>query len=170
MGSTLEYPVDINKPIAYLEERTGLIYGKGDFYRQTVGMIYAWITFHPPQHEDTETFMSGAICILLCGIAEEAGGLLVYNADSGECFVYVAEESQHYIVRIEKGIHDMIIASNWDFSPYIEPVTTMGKKISTDHLNHQLKEALADEDFELAAQLRDKIKRRKHKGSGKNNK
>jgi hypothetical protein len=147
----------------YLQKRTGLIYGKGDPYTQTIGVIAAWTAIHSPEHKDSDDFMEAAVLVMLNGLAEKTGGFLVYAAKLEEAFVYVPAPSQNFVVRIQAGFYEMLSKNHWDYSNYIELVTTIGNKVTVDELREQLKIAIEKENYELAAKLRDKINMRNKK-------
>lgn len=153
--------VEINeKPRQFLEQKTGLIYGRGDFYSQTVGVLYSWICKHGPDDMFSGDVLAAAEVVILRGLAEMTGGYVAVDKDNEEMMVYVPEAGAHYVI-MTSTLMDKIINGEWSYADEIFKVETMGKKLSVDELRAQLKAALESEDYELAAKLRDKLNKRK---------
>ena len=145
----------------FLEEKTALIYGRGDFLSQTVGVIKSWMFMHGPDDEFSDQVVTAATLVIAQGVSEKTGGYVARANDNGECFVYVPAANEHYVVLISKIIHKIIGGEGFNDEEEVVKVKTVGTKITTDELREKLKEAVLTEDYALAAILRDKLNKTK---------
>jgi len=152
--------LDVSLPKNFLEEKTGLIYGRGDFYSQTIGILEAWKCCHSPDHEDTSDIIETASFIIAHGLEEKTGGYTVVTDDNvNELLVYVPNEKSPFIIAIDEMMPE-ILAGNYDYSSFIKSVKIVSGKPSVNDLREQLREAIDREDYELCAKLRNKISKK----------
>jgi hypothetical protein len=150
--------LDIQSVKKYLQEQTGLIYGYGHLYYQSLGLFYAWINFHTPKDPSYGKVFYTTILAMTCGIAENEGGIIAVIEGSKEILVYVPHPSgYHYVYRFHNKFFDLWESHNWAYLHTMEMVKTIEGEFVIDDLNTRLKNALAEENFELAAKLRDEI-------------
>ena len=159
-----------NKIKKFLEKHTGLRYGKGDYFAQTISMLETWKYAHGPDHELTEAVMSAAILVIGTGIAERTGGYTVFSENETKDFLVFVPHPEGAHAFMMNDILEKILDGDYDYTENIVPVKIVGNKISLDDMRQELKEAQNKENYELAAILRDKINRKektKNKSQGK---
>ena len=146
------------KPQKFLEKKTGLIYGHGDFYAQTIGILYSWICLHGPDDKFSQEVVEAAEMVIMRGLSEKTGGYAAIDDENGEFLVYVPSSKGEYVILISKLMDKIIREGEFSYADEVLRVTKVGKKISADELREQLKAALEVENYELAAKLRDRLK------------
>lgn len=152
--------VDVSLPKKFLEERTGLIYGNGDFYAQTIGMLEAWKCSHSPDHQEANDIIAAAAVIIAHGLEEKTGGYTVVTDDEkNELLVYVPSSKESFIIAIDEMMPE-ILQHNYDYSSFIKSVRIVSGKQSVNDMREQLREAIAKEDYELCTKLRNKISKK----------
>ncbi len=147
----------------FLEQQSGLKYGVGDFYPQTIGLISAWTACHSPNDTMADEFLGASQLIIAHGLAEKIGGYTAFTDDDNhELLVYSPNKKGHFVIMIEEMFTD-ILNGKYDYSEHIKNVKPSGGKITLDSLRTQLQKAVMEERYELAAILRDKITKKKTK-------
>lgn len=149
------------KPQEFLEKKTGLIYGQGDFYSQTIGILYSWICKHGPDDKFSQEVVAAAEMVIMRGLSEMTGGYAALDDENEEFLVYVPSSKGDYVILISKLMDKIIKEGEFSYVDEVLSVTKVGKKISVDELREQLKAALEVENYELAAKLRDRLKKKK---------
>jgi hypothetical protein len=145
----------------FLEEKTGLLYGRGDFYAQTIGVLYSWICKNGPDDEFSDEVLEAAELVILRGLSEMTGGYAAVDEENMELLVYSPDSQGHFVILTSNLIEKIIKDGEFSYANEIFSVNTMGKKVTVDELREELKVALKDENYELAAKLRDKLSKRK---------
>jgi UvrB/uvrC motif len=152
---------DISKIKKELEKKTGLIFGYGHLYYQTVGMLYAYMSFRTLEFTGSDEVIANVMYAMAYGLAENEGGIICYVENTSELLVYIPHVSgYHYIIRFQNKFVEMLETHNWIYVKAIELVETIEGMFPIEDLNLQLKKALETEDFELAAKLRDEISKK----------
>lgn len=145
----------------FLEGETGLICGVGDLYVQTVGLIFAWKCNHGPDDELAEQFMTAAQLMIIQALSEKYAGYPAIDQENSEFFVYIPTTTGELVINASNVFEKMVFEGDSSFADKIYKVTSKGKKLSIDELREQLKSAIEEENYELAAKLRNKLSKRK---------
>jgi hypothetical protein len=148
-------------PRIFLEKETGLTCGPGDLYAQAVGLIFCWISNHGPDDESADSFRAAAMLLMAQALSEKYAGYMAEDTEHCEFLVYVPTTDGHLVIMINKLLNKILQDGDWSFTEEMFEVTILGKKLSTDELRGQLKSAIDEENYELAAKLRDKLNKRK---------
>lgn len=148
---------DYQKIKTFLEKHTGLIYGKGNFYSQTVGVLEAWKSCHSPEHELSLRVTCYAKYFIAYSMAKEKNGYTAYSEGSEkELVVYVPSKEGDYFIDIDE-LFENLLAGEYDYDNSIWSVEKVANEITLVELEEELVDAVNSENYELAATLRDQI-------------
>lgn len=153
--------LDVEMAREILEDLTGLIYGDGDFYSQTIGILEAWKCCHRPEDIRSKDVVQSATFVIADGLADKTGGQTILTIGEEErLFVLVDNVKEPFVIDINQMMPDVLSGEKYDYSDAIKKITLGGNKVDVDSLKEQLKQAIAAEDYELCAKLRDKLKKK----------
>jgi len=157
----IPFRMNIQKIKKQLEQSTGLKFGYGHLYYQAIGMLNAYVSFRTLNYRGSEKVIANIMHIMAYGLGEMEGGIVCLDRYSKELLVYVPHPSRyHYIIRFQNWFQDMIKTSNWNYMKTTEIVETVEGTFAINDLNRRLKNALKEEDYEMAAKLRDEISKK----------
>ena len=122
--------------------------------------VIEWLANLKIEYRLSQDVISNATLAIGQIIAKESGGQVAITDDTEEYLVYVPNHLGHYVVLLDKFIQQIINDEDWDLSGIVrvQTIGTSTNKVSSkEKLSMQLAEAIENENYELAARLRDEV-------------
>ena len=127
--------IEINtKAQHFLEDKTGIIYGQGDFGSQTIEVLSSWFSKHRPEEDLSKKILLAAEMVIAQGIANMCGGWAAKDFDTMETLVYVPGEQDEYVVLISPIMENIRLTGTLQIHNGLLRVKKIGNGINDDEL------------------------------------
>ena len=154
-----------------LEKKTGLIYGHGNLYAQTSGIIEAWKKLSSPQYKLSQTIAKAGSKILADFLAKKLSGFVAVDESGAQVFLVVPIENKdgHVALKVDDIAYHLAYPffnylnqfKNVELSSIKVGVELASNNDSLEELNKQLEKARAEENVEWATSKSIKISSRR---------
>ena len=146
----------------YFSEHTGLNYDevkRGYLFWSVTKALKNWLNKHGLHHPAAAGLIVTAEGIIANEQAKQSNGFVAFTEEDEECLLVCPYCSDPYVWRISKMIYDDIVGRRISDKKRIVCVNLLHweKEDSVEGLTEQLNQAVAVEDYELAATLRNRI-------------
>ena len=146
----------------YFSEHTGLNYDevqRGFLSCYIIKALKDWLNKHGLHHPEAGSLILAAEGIFAGDQAKKSNGFVAFTEEDEECLLVCPYCSDPYVWRISKMIYDDIVGRRISDKKRIVCVNLLNweKEDTVENLTEQLNQAVAVEDYELAAILMNRI-------------